>query len=343
MLYLISALACFGLAVASTANQANYDPANTQVAWDNHLEAFVAQNTSRIMWDYSEESVIRTFEAGVEDDLVTASAIYSGLDQIAAFFDELFVSLDDTNGMTFQVEVVNGSTPSQVFLVWAAPNSGYLQATDTFIFDTDDVTIKYQNIVFTKNADLAQAPAPSRRLLSQDDYNPANVSVVWQNHFSAFVAQDIDSIMLDYDENSELRIFNFDEDTMTNDQTEFQTYTGLVAIEAFFVALFDQIWDIEKVSAPELVVTDDMVFLVWEAPELGFRWATDTFTFDGVTIRHQNIATAFTQISEPIPSTGVAEEPAEEPEEEPGIDAAGVVHRASIGAVAGLAIGYVFA
>merc|ERR1719199_710380 len=43
------------------ANKVAYNPTDYEEAWDNHFDAFGAQNVTQIMWDYNEMSVVRVY------------------------------------------------------------------------------------------------------------------------------------------------------------------------------------------------------------------------------------------------------------------------------------------
>jgi len=125
------------------------------------------------------------------------------------------------------------------------------------------------------------------------------VQQAWDNHFAAFAAFDVNRIMLDYDDDSQIATFN---DVCFNDQsspTGYKTYKGMAAIQGFFEALFAQIDKIENVNSigPDgdvaggsggPVVKGDTggaytgnVFLTWRTTGLQkpIKLATDTFSF----------------------------------------------------------------
>jgi len=296
----------------------NPDP--LQAGWDNHFGAFgegvAAQdaedptqgNTAaldKIMLDYDENSVIRLYSYGAETPLST----HSGMTQIRALFDGFFPTLKGCNGAAanqLKAAVEVDKPGSQVFLVWKCESTGYYRATDTFIFEGG--IIRNQNIVVSTTARAAKAGgdplAPSRRL----DYNPTTVSEAWTNHAEAFMAgaeagsdpprnqenldAALDKIMLDYDANSKVRIFNFATDDMAA-EAPFQEHTGPTEIRAMFDGLFKSFTSSTPPVVPlaEVVDAPKQVFLIWAAPDSGYLEATDTFIFDdNFKINRQNIA-----------------------------------------------------
>ena len=78
---------------------------------------------------------------------------------------------------------VEGANGYQVFLIWRAPASGYESATDTFIFNAQGKIIRQKGVVHD---------------------SPPSVQESWDNHFAAFGGQDVDRILFDYTEDSEI-------------------------------------------------------------------------------------------------------------------------------------------
>ena len=95
----------------------------------------------------------------------------------------------------------------------------------------------------------------------------------------------MEKILLDYTEDSEIKIFNWS----TGNEYVFK---GLSGIRAFFTGLFADLADLSGLAAPVVDVLEDSVFLVWQCPTSGVDLATDTFIFDKTTgkIMKQNIA-----------------------------------------------------
>eukprot|EP00930_Biecheleria_cincta_P008114 TRINITY_DN109474_c0_g1_i1.p1 TRINITY_DN109474_c0_g1~~TRINITY_DN109474_c0_g1_i1.p1 ORF type:complete len:192 (+),score=37.85 TRINITY_DN109474_c0_g1_i1:88-663(+) len=119
-------------------------------------------------------------------------------------------------------------------------------------------------------------------------YAPASVSEAWQNHFDAFGEQDLDKIMLDYDETSTVTLYN-------NADGSKVVYKGTDHIRHMFTELFDGLSDLSTLEAPvsdvyEMSGGGGQVFLVWKCPGCGFDTATDTFIFGpDKKIKFQNI------------------------------------------------------
>ena len=118
-------------------------------------------------------------------------------------------------------------------------------------------------------------------------YKPTNVSTAWDNHFSAFGGQDLDKIMLDYDNSSVLKAYDFTSKVQ-------YTHVGEVAIRGFFAGLFTLLSDLSGLTAPTVEVTEapnKQVYLIWTCPTSGITSAQDTFIYtDAFKISRQNIA-----------------------------------------------------
>ena len=143
---------------------------------------------------------------------------------------------------------------AQVFLIWRAPASGYESATDTFIFNGQGKIIR-QNVVV--------------------HYSPPSVQESWDNHFAAFGGQDVDRILLDYTEDSEIIVY----DQTSGGKTVF---TGLAGVRDCFTGLFARLSDTSGLTVPVVEVNEPAngqpgsVFLVWRCPASGYAEATDT-------------------------------------------------------------------
>jgi len=136
-------------------------------------------------------------------------------------------------------------------------------------------------------------------------YSPDSVDAAWKNHFDAFGASDLDKIMLDYDADSEVWLFNDGNNcgtglpagqpppAMTQGLAEFK---GEAAIRGMFEGLFAQLkpgtvtkvgpWGRFGQSGPTVLNgngQDGNVFLTWRTEGLEgenkLDYATDTFTF----------------------------------------------------------------
>ena len=114
--------------------------------------------------------------------------------------------------------------------------------------------------------------------------NNMSVQAAWDNHFSAFGEQNVEKILLDYTEESEILIW----DTKAEKTTRFK---GLEGAKTCFTNLFGALSDLSTLKAPLVEVQEDpgMVFLVWECPGCGYKKVTDTFLFKGNKILRQNI------------------------------------------------------
>jgi len=301
-----------------------------EAGWDNHFAAFgmgvAAQddadptngNTAaldKIMLDYDDTSVVRLYDYSAAEPKLTT---FDTLADIRAMFDGLFPALKGCNGAAddqLKAQTVVDGAGMQVFLVWRCARASFFRATDTFIFDGG--IIKNQNIVVSKTekpiVDDVHHTGPGKPALlqfgrSQDDYNPTSESEAWANHADAFMAGSaagglptrdpkakaaaLDKIMLDYIEESVVRLYSFDQDFSILDNT-FDEKKGMTEIRTMFSDLFDSMASPIAPAVPQALVVNDpkQVFLIWSAVDSGYKEATDTFIFDDdFKISRQNIA-----------------------------------------------------
>jgi len=120
--------------------------------WNNHFVAFGTENTTMILEDYTEDSLLQVFdkEVGEYQD-------YKGLEKIGSFFDALWTALadggDPKSKPGFGADLLKVEPNlGCVFLVWHS--DAFPKATDTFIFN-DAGKIIHQTI-FTNSK-----PAPA--------------------------------------------------------------------------------------------------------------------------------------------------------------------------------------
>jgi hypothetical protein len=119
-------------------------------------------------------------------------------------------------------------------------------------------------------------------------YSPSSVQDAWNNHFEAFGKQDVEKILLDYDESSVLRVYDHTSETKT-------VYKGLDGVRECFKGLFGDLSDLSTLAAPEIDVDEvagkgGQVFLIWKCPGCGFKSVTDTFIFGSdFKIKFQNV------------------------------------------------------
>ena len=120
---------------------------------------------------------------------------------------------------------------------------------------------------------------------SQGSYFPKSVQEAWDNHFDAFGKQDLEKILLDYDQSSIAKIYN-------NADSSKKEFTGLAGIREMFTELFHDLHDLKTLEAPVVEVDEPgrTVFLIWACPGCGFTTATDTFVFGpDFKIKRQNV------------------------------------------------------
>jgi hypothetical protein len=253
-----------------------------QNAWDNHFSAFGTQDLDKILLDYTAKSVITVY-----DQSTGTKTVHTGLEGARACFEGLFKSLSDISDLDAPVQIVKEARkhePGSVFLIWRCPASGFVEATDTFIFDKSS-KIRRQNVVITfkdpkgDGSDVAKNDA-------EVPTGSGRVHKGWANHFKAFGDQDVAMILKDYVAESEITVYNHADGT-TN------IFNGLEGARSCFEGLFKSLHDCSDLAAPIIHVEEaksrvpgigsasyGQVFLVWSCPASGYHRATDTFIFN---------------------------------------------------------------
>jgi len=247
-----------------------------QAAWENHFAAFGTQDVEKVLLDYTEDSVITVYNhlSGTQD-------VYTGLAGVTECFTGLFESLHDTSDLAapeISVKEAQGDEPGSVFLIWNCKASGYLEATDTFIFDAAGKIVR-QNVVVTYTGASNGDPAV------ETPTGSGPVHAGWANHFAAFGAQSVEDVLKDYTDESVITVYN----QVDGSKTE---YSDLSGVTDCFTGLFESLSDTSDLAAPIQHVEEDhpQVFLIWSCGASGYKTATDTFIFnaDGKILR-QNV------------------------------------------------------
>ena len=144
-----------------------------------------------------------------------------------------------------------------------------------------DYGIRGAGKIMKESGDIVVGDMEEVQLLDQFfHYKASSVHNAWENHFGAFGTHDLDKMMLDYTEKSELTAFNFGQ---PESPTNPSYHTGLAEIRSYFDTLFTRLVDESALNAPIVDITEGpekQVFLVWECPSSGYVSGTDTFFFD---------------------------------------------------------------
>eukprot|EP00562_Extubocellulus_spinifer_P010649 CAMPEP_0178499064 /NCGR_PEP_ID=MMETSP0696-20121128/15619_1 /TAXON_ID=265572 /ORGANISM="Extubocellulus spinifer, Strain CCMP396" /LENGTH=326 /DNA_ID=CAMNT_0020127725 /DNA_START=96 /DNA_END=1076 /DNA_ORIENTATION=+ len=270
---------------------AAYAPTTVQEAWDNHIGAVATNNLTQVMMDYTEESVLLVHDIGGERGNLQE---YRGLEPIEAFFAAVLPTLDVANFSMPMLDI--DEEGRQVFLGWSIPNNGLYQVSDVLEFNPD-FTIKYQNTVMNtippegmreRNRNLEYVRERNRNL----EYAPTSSLEVWKNHLDGVSERDVDKIMLDYDNTSVIRVFDF-----ANPTNPPSTFTGPDEIRGLMEGFLPNL-DGGCFELPVEQQEPDMTLIVWEVPCNGFPWVTDTLIYRDNKIRLHDISYYSVQVEE---------------------------------------------
>lgn len=258
-----------------------------QKAWDNHFEAFGKQDVEKILLDYCEVSVITVY-----NQTDKSKTVYEGLAGAKQCFRELFADLYDLSDLTapvIDVREAEKDEPGSVFLIWSCKASGYKEATDTFVFDAAGKILR-QNVVVSCDREMEDA-----EVSTEEPSGAGAVHSGWANHFEAFGAQNVEQILLDYTEDSEITVYNH----LKGEAKGKTVYKGLAEVQKCFEGLFKSLKNTKDLAAPVQHVEEPnggipgSVFLIWCCPASGYQRATDTFIFnDQGKILRQNVVVA---------------------------------------------------
>jgi ketosteroid isomerase-like protein len=241
-----------------------------QSGHENHVAAFGSQNLEQIMQDYSEESVLVTYNKANGE-----SCEHCGIAAIRKMFEGTFKAMTDLSTFEAIHNQVYTFPNGNAFLVWKCPSSHVEYATDTFIFDQNG-KIRFQTFVGWFGKNLVAPENEQARVVSVPPKSTGVIHDHWNNHFSAFGAQDVEKILKDYNEQSVVVVH----EKASNKTTE---YRGLADIRQCFKGLFSILSDLSSLAAPYIRVEEGdfpSVFLIWQCPSSGIVSATDTFVFD---------------------------------------------------------------
>jgi hypothetical protein len=111
-------------------------------------------------------------------------------------------------------------------------------------------------------------------------YTPKSTKDVWDHHFGGFATQNVQETLLDYTEESWVKVYN-------NTTQKLAVYKGLAEIEGFFSKLFSTLTDMTGTAAPIQDVDEatGTVFLIWQVTGSGYTNCTDTFVVDTKTFK----------------------------------------------------------
>ena len=197
------------------------------LGWNNHFAAFATQDVPRVLLGYTEQSQIIVYDMVSGDQFV-----YNGLAGVSDAFTGLFAELTDLSDLAAPVVRVEAGfdvLEQQVFLMWENPASGIWKATDTFAFTTDGKIIR-QNVVLLRSP---SSPFFVDRVPSTLNLNTASTGgptqAGWDNHFAAFGGQNLQQILLDYVQQSQVVVF----DIRTGVESVHHALNGVVYIYVF--------------------------------------------------------------------------------------------------------------
>jgi len=130
-------------------------------SWDNHFNAFGAQDVSMILEDYTEDSAVQVFQ----EDTQTVDYFY-GLAGVEELFTNLFADLWSYDTLAAPQLTVVEDYPGSVFLIWETPEVGVTRAADVFAFSRDGKI--YRQYIYSNFVAIEE---PTCDCVAEDDFD----------------------------------------------------------------------------------------------------------------------------------------------------------------------------
>ena len=121
-----------------------------------------------------------------------------GVDGVMKCFTGSFERFSDMSGLQALVQGVkeaSASEPGTVFLIWSAAASGYVEATDTVVCDSEGKRAHQNGVITYSNPKKEGKSVVEPAQVAPKGHGP--VHDAWQNHFSVFGAHDVENIVKD--------------------------------------------------------------------------------------------------------------------------------------------------
>jgi len=238
-----------------------------QQAAESFVSAWLGQNMEQILSEYTENSVVTVY-----DQTSGSLSTNTGLEQIQGLFTDTFNRIETTGVVMPVVDTheATNSEPGSVFLVWSAPASGYVEATDTFIYD-DNAKILKHNIVITDST----SDANSYPVASEFPTGSGPVHSAFNNMLTSIFVQNVEQLLAEYTEESVITVYNH----VNGEKVVFE---GLSGIRGCFENLFANLHDRSDMVVPIMHVEEGshaQVLLIWRVPASGYGNAAETIIF----------------------------------------------------------------
>jgi len=236
----------------------------------HHNEAFGALDVNKILLDFTNSSVLKIFNEA-DGSLET----WTGLAELHTGFTGLLSKFTDMSDVTVPVSIIEENTPQGPGMAYTAGSnkaSGFEFFHDVFVADVDgklfrqDAFIHYVAPLAVKGA--AEAPGVS---------GPVHESIA--HHNSAFGKLDVEEILLDFTNDSILRIFNQADGSL-------ETWKGMAELKVGFTGLLKKFTNMSDVTVPVSVIEESSpqgpggAFTAGSNKASGFRFFSDAFIAD---------------------------------------------------------------
>ena len=220
--------------------------------------------------------------------ITVKKSVFRGLAGVRKCYTDFSQSLSDRSDFAILSQAVNEAhlgEPGNICFIWNCLASGFCQVAETLILDGES-KILYQNIIISFHDHNGSSVVD----LTRDSEAPSGCGVIhdsWASYNSALGGQNVDKILQNYADGSEILIFNYADGTKSH-------FNGLEGAKRFFDNFFMSLYDCTDFSFPIVHIEEGQagapgeVLSVWSALASGYATATDTFIFNsaGKILRH---------------------------------------------------------
>lgn len=209
------------------------------------MSAFTEQDVDRICLHYTSSSVITVY-----DHVTGTRTDHTGLAGVRLRFEHLFENLPDRSDLAAPIQLLHEASrhePGSAFRIWQCPASGYLQCTDTFIFDTASKIMRQNVVIYYKDPTMRRVDSTKNHTEVPSGSGPVHDG--WKNYFEAFGGQDVEKILKGYVPESEITVYNHADKSM-------KTHYGVEGARERFKGLFTCLHDCSSLATPIIRVEE---------------------------------------------------------------------------------------
>jgi len=238
----------------------------------HHNKAFGALDVESILLDFTNDSVLKIFNQA-DGSLET----WTGLAELRVGFTGLLGKFTNMSDVTVPVSFIEENSPQGqggAFTAGSNHASGFTFFHDVFVADADGKLFRqdaFIHYIAPKTENFAEASA------AHAVPGPVHKSIA--HHGEAFGKLDVDSILLDFTDDSALRIFN-------QADGSFETFQGLAELRVGFTGLLKKFTNMSDITVPVSIIEENSLqgpggaFTAGSNKASGFTFFSDAFVAD---------------------------------------------------------------